>query len=189
MANQEKDHFGAHEQLDSKALEKLGSERQDALRENLERGHEHEQHISAEKARSEALEQASHPEREHTAEKEYDQVDKRQRTITKDDRTQSFNTTMKEVRDQLSPGNRAFSKIIHQPTVEKMSDAVGNTIARPNAILTGSIFAFLLTATIYLVARFNGYPLSGSETIASFVLGWLIGLLVDYIRLLVIGKR
>lgn len=188
MANKEKDNFGSREQLNSESLEKLGNEQQDILRERLEQGHEQEQKLSAEKARSEALEQASEPERDDSH-KEHVRETEHKHTITKADRTQSFNTTMKEVRDQLSPAGRRFSKIIHQPTVERMSDAVGNTVARPNAILMGSLFAFLLTASLYVIARFNGYPLSGSETIASFILGWLIGLLVDYVRLLVIGKR
>ena len=67
--------------------------------------------------------------------------------------------------------------------------AVGGTIARPNAILSGSVSAFLLTLAVYLVARFNGYPLSGAETIASFIFGWLLGLIYDYLRILLLGKK
>ena len=89
----------------------------------------------------------------------------------------------------MSAPGRAFSSFIHNKTVEKVSESVGNTVARPNAILSGAVFAFLFTLVIYLVARHNGYPISGSETIASFALGWILGLLFDYIRVLVLGKN
>jgi hypothetical protein len=96
---------------------------------------------------------------------------------------------MGEIRAHMSAPDRVFSSIIHNKTVEKVSDAVGSTIARPNAILSGSVFAFIFTLVIYLVANHNGYALSGSETIASFALGWLIGLIFDYVRVLIIGKH
>jgi len=189
MANQEKDTSGHSEQFDQKGLEQTGNEQHEAIKERLERGHEREQ-TTAESARAEALEQASSPEKERQKEVGTSTANPEQkRMITKKDKEQSFNTTMREVRSQMSPASRTFSKIIHQPTVEKASELLGNTVARPNAILSGSLFAFLFTASFYLIARFNGYPLSGTETIASFILGWLVGLIIDYIRLLFVGKR
>ncbi|MEO5948970.1 MAG: hypothetical protein ABIP74_01065 [Candidatus Saccharimonas sp.] len=187
MANQEKDPF-QHEQFDQGALEQAGAEQREALKEKAERGQEHEQVKDLESARSEALEQAARSEKEQHPEVT-SRTPEKPRLITKKDKEQSFNTTMKEVRSQMSATSRGFSKVIHQPAVEKTSEVIGNTIARPNAILTGSLFAFLFTASFYLIARFNGYPLSGSETIASFIAGWCVGLIIDYIRLLVIGKK
>jgi preprotein translocase subunit SecF len=188
MANQEKTTFNSHEQVDSRGLEDAGDAQREAIREDLERHQEREQD-SLESARHDALEQAARPEHERRQETKKNDTPERERSITKKDKEQSFTTTMREVRSQMSPANRTFSKIIHQPAVEKVSDTIGSTIARPNAILSGSLCAFILTAAFYLIARFNGYPLSGSEAIASFALGWLIGLIIDYIRLLFVGKR
>ena len=101
----------------------------------------------------------------------------------------SYKTTMKETQSQLSAPSRAFSKTIHNPVVEKASEAVGSTVARPNAILAGSVTAFLFTLAIYVVARHYGYPLSGFETIAAFILGWAVGLLGDYLRVMITGKK
>ncbi len=101
----------------------------------------------------------------------------------------SYKKTMKETQAQMSAPSRAFSKTIHNPVVEKTSEVVGSTIARPNAILAGSMSAFILTLVIYLVAKYYGYPLSGFETIAAFILGWAIGLLIDYLRVMITGKR
>ncbi len=101
----------------------------------------------------------------------------------------SYKKTMKETQAQMSAPARAFSKTIHNPVVERTSEVVGSTVARPNAILAGSLSAFILTLVIYLVAKYYGYPLSGFETIAAFVLGWAIGLLIDYLRVMITGKR
>jgi flagellar biosynthesis/type III secretory pathway protein FliH len=189
MANQEKDNFGSKEQFDDKALEHQGDAQRDVLQAKLESASEHVHERSVESARAEALEQATRAEREVTAEKAQAATPERKRAITKKDKEQSFDNTMHEVRTQLSPLNRSFSKVIHQPAIEKTSEVIGSTLARPNAILSGSLCAFILTAALYIIARFNGYPLSGTEAIASFVVGWLIGLLFDYLRILFIGKR
>ena len=96
---------------------------------------------------------------------------------------------MTEVQSQMRPAARAFSKVIHNPSVEKASDVVGSTIARPTAILTGSTVAFIVVAVVYVTARYYGYVLSGFETIGAFVLGWLFGLMIDYVRVLVRGSN
>jgi hypothetical protein len=96
---------------------------------------------------------------------------------------------MDEVRSQMSAPSRSFSKVIHNKGVEKTSEVVGSTIARPNALLSGAIFAFVLTLIVYLVAKNIGYPLSGFETIAAFVLGWALGIAYDFIKVMVTGRR
>jgi hypothetical protein len=96
---------------------------------------------------------------------------------------------MDTVGRELSAPERIFSKVIHNKTVETVSDTVGSTVARPNAILSGSVCAFLLVATVYILARYQGYGLSGFETIAAFILGWIIGIVIDFLRIMISGKR
>ena len=188
MSNKEKDNFGNHETFDESKLESLRNEQQERLQEDLERNIETRSHEALETARQEALEQAGTVEKERkVAEKETSPAERRG-PLSKKEKDASFNATMKEIRTHMSGPSRAFSTFIHNKGVEKVSDAVGNTVARPNAILSGAVFAFLFTLVIYLVARYNGYPISGSETIASFALGWLVGLIFDYIRVLLLGK-
>ncbi len=189
MSNQEKNKFNNHESYDSKKLEGLHEEHQERLKENLERNVETKSHDAESKARHEALEHASSVEKEHHKETKETSPAERRGPLTKKERDASFDETMREVRSQMSGPSRAFSGFIHNKGVEKVSDAVGGTIVRPNAVLSGAVFAFLFTLVVYLVARYNGYPLSGTETIASFVLGWVLGLIFDYVRVLVQGKR
>lgn len=101
----------------------------------------------------------------------------------------SYKKTMKETQAHMKPAERTFSKVIHNPAVEKTSEVVGSTVARPNAILAGSVTAFLFTLGLYVFAKYYGYPLSGFETIAAFILGWVVGLLFDYLRVMITGKK
>ena len=187
MSNQEKDRFNNHEAFNDKNLEALNDKQGEKIKENLERNVENKSHEALEDARKEALEQATAVEKKREVKREQSPAERRG-PLTKKERDRSFDHTMEEVRSQMSGPSRAFSKIIHNKAVEKTSDVVGSTIARPNAILSGSIFAFVFTLVIYLIARYNGYPLSGAETIASFLLGWVLGLVFDYFRVLVSGK-
>lgn len=109
--------------------------------------------------------------------------------INKKLREESYSRTMNQVQDELPPNSRAFSKIIHNKTVEKVSDITGNTLARPNSMLSGSIFAFVLTLAVYVVAKTIGYPLSGFETILAFIIGWTIGIIYDYLHILFTGNK
>lgn len=107
--------------------------------------------------------------------------------VTKKQKTAEYKKTMSAIRSEMSTPARTFSKVIHNPVVEKTSDVVGATVARPNAILAGSTTAFIAVAITYLVAKHYGYVLSGFESIAAFILGWLAGISFDYVLLLIRG--
>lgn len=93
----------------------------------------------------------------------------------------SFKAQMSNVQTEMSPASRLFSSFIHTAPVEKVSNAVGATLARPNAMLSGSITAFISITALYFIARYFGYRLSGSETIAAFAGGWILGVILEYL--------
>jgi hypothetical protein len=189
MSN-EKGTFQDHEQgFNAERLKDIGDDHHEALAAERERNAERSKEANVEDARHEALEHATGAERETKHESHRESPAEKRGVISKRERNASYETTMTEVRTQMSAPSRAFSNIIHQPAVEKISDVLGGTVARPNAVLSGSVSAFLLTMAIYLVARHYGYALSGTETIAAFVLGWLLGITFDYLRLIVTGKK
>ena len=173
-------------------LEKVGVERREALREQHEKADEHS-HESIDEARREALEKAQSIEKQELTkpkERHLSPAERRsERLISKAERDASFDKTMQEVRTHMSPTSRAFSTVIHNKTIEKISDAAGSTVARPNAILAGAIFAFILTLGVYLVAKNMGYPLSGFETIGAFALGWLLGIAYDFLKIMITGRK
>lgn len=113
----------------------------------------------------------------------------RRGAISKSQKNASYKRTLKNVQAELTPGSRAFSKVIHNKAVEQTSEVLGATIARPNAVLAGAVFAFILTLGVYLLAKNIGYQLSGFETIGAFIFGWIIGITYDYLRVLITGKK
>lgn len=149
---------------------------------------------SAEKeARKEALKEAISVERGSAEKKGKESAGspakRRHGVVSKKERDASYKHHMKQLQSELKPTQRAFSKFIHNPVIEKTSEAVGSTVARPNAVLSGAVVAFFLVLAVYLVAKHYGYPLSGFETIGAFIVGWVLGILYDFFKVMITGKK
>lgn len=146
----------------------------------------------AEKAKIEALKEAVSVEA-GSAEKKGKEAGatarRRHGVVSKKDRAASYKKHMKQLQSELPPVQRAFSKVIHNPVVEKTSEVIGSTVARPNAILAGAVTAFILVLGVYLIAKHYGYVLSGFETIGAFIVGWIIGTLYDLFKVMITGKK
>lgn len=169
-------------------LEAAGETERERLRENREAALERAQETSVEQARAE-LEKATAHEQLAPTSPEKAQPERRRGVISRKEKAASYQATMRDVQAHLTPAERAFSKVIHHPTVERVSDTVGATVARPNAILAGAITAFLVSLATLLIAKHYGYRLSGFEAIGAFAAGWLIGILYDFFRVMITGKR
>ena len=166
-------------------FEELSQNREKEARASMENAKNAEK-----EARAEALETAISIEENNKKEESKNTSSvERNTVISKKQREDSFNRTMKRVQSDLPISQKVFSKIIHNKTIEKTSELVGSTVARPNSILYGSIFAFIFTLLAYLIAKTIGYRLSGFETILSFSIGWMFGLIFDYLKLLYKGHK
>ena len=173
---------------------KASDEQYEALAKSAEAKAEHLEsgEKAAEKARVEALESAISVEKgggEKNRPKEGPIVARRRGGISKKEKTASYKKHMKQIQSEMPAPQRAFSKVIHSPAVEKTSEFIGSTIARPNAILSGAVVAFFVVLAVYLLAKNLGYALSGFETIGAFIVGWVIGIFYDYVRVLLTGKK
>ncbi|AHB42344.1 hypothetical protein RAAC3_TM7C00001G0498 [Candidatus Saccharibacteria bacterium RAAC3_TM7_1] len=177
---------------DNPELKRVGEERRAELaRERLERSREATSQRDMEQLR-EAAEKAAEVHTNRKKEKEASPAERRKDApLQRNSAAQkaAYARTMRETRAHMSVPGRAFSNVIHNKIIEKTSDAVGSTVARPNAMLSGAVSAFIVTLVIYLIARYYGYPLSGFESIGSFIVGWLLGLLFDYFRVMITGKK
>ncbi len=96
------------------------------------------------------------------------------------DKAHGFRTIMTHVYRDVSTFDHVMSRIVHHPVVEKVSDLIGATVARPSgligAALTGSVGLLL----IYLTAKNIGYSLSGFEMPLLLVIGFIFGLFVEW---------
>lgn len=182
---------------ESLATPEVSEKKYDELRDKIEKGAEigfESAEKSAARAKAEAMETALSVEK-GGAEKKRHAADakptkaQRRGAISKKEKEASFKRHMQQAQTHMSAPSRVFSKFIHNKAVERTSEAVGSTIARPNAILSGAIAAFILVLATYLIAKHFGYVLSGFETIAAFGAGWLLGILYDYLRVMVTGKK
>lgn len=179
-----------HEQANLQALEQAGDKRREELRQNHEQTPEKQPADNPERIKDEAIEAAARHEKEPvTVERAESPAERRRGPMSRSQRDMAFNASMKEIQTHMSASGRAFSKVIHNKAVEKTSETVGATFARPNAILSGAIFAFIFTLGVYLVAKNFGYPLSGFETIGAFFLGWIVGLCYDFLRVMITGRK
>ena len=100
--------------------------------------------------------------------------------LTKADKEHGFNTIMHHVRQNMSKPERTFSKIIHKPFVEKTSEALGKTIARPSGLAGAAVAAFVGLLSVYSIAKFAGFQLSGSEMPLLLAGGFLLGLFIEW---------
>lgn len=144
------------------------------------------------KARAEALENAISVEAgsaEKQAKEARTPAQRRHGVVSKKERDLSYKKHMAAIQAELPPTKRAFSKFIHTPVVEKTSEAIGSTIARPNAVLAGAVVAFVAVLAVYLTAKHFGYALSGFETIGAFIVGWVLGVLYDFFKVMITGKK
>lgn len=102
--------------------------------------------------------------------------------FTKADRERSFNTTMHHVRSQLSRPSQTFSKAIHQKQIEKTSEVVGKTVARPSGIIGAATAALIGISIVLFFAKHIGFQLAGSEFWILLCAGYLVGLFIEAVR-------
>lgn len=190
MANKESISFSREQNQQSyENLEAVDIEQREQLRQNINKMAEQEQKKaeSDQLATRDAIEKATNLK---DAAKKHEKVsgEKHRSFFSQRQREASFTRQMNNIHSEMKPSEQRFSKIIHNRAIEKTSDLASNTIARPNALLWGSIFAFVLVTLLYLITQHYGYVLSGFETIGAFLLGWVVGLIFDYLHLLVKGR-
>lgn len=99
-----------------------------------------------------------------------------------------FSLIMEKATRSMPRSRRIFSRFIHLDTVYLVSDFLGATVARPNAILFGAVTSFFVTLATYLLAKNFGYSLSGFESIGAFAAGWVLGIVYDLFAFLLRKK-
>ena len=188
----ERQHTREHEQREQTPEQLRDNENNvERLRKNAERNAERSKENNAEKLEQsrQDVERVAEKQQKTAVESAPERVDTRPDVATRSERKQAYDAHMDQARSHMKPAGRTFSKVIHNRAVETASDITGKTVARPNAILAGSFTAFVMVLGVFLVARHYGYPLSGSESIIAFAAGWVLGVLFDYLRVMITGRH
>lgn len=95
------------------------------------------------------------------------------------DRAAAYRDTMRSLQRKLKPASRQFSKVIHNPAVERTSEVLGASVARPSVTLGATTTAALVGGGMYWAARHYGFAVSGSELLFGMLLGGILGFLIE----------
>lgn len=157
------------------------AEKEKSELEIAKRGEQAEKKIAAEKEKRELdLAKAQEQAKKEKGEKRDEDV-KSPSQYTKQEKKQAYRKEIKKVQSQLPKGARTFSKIVHNPVVEAVSDATAKTIFRPSALIGGSVTGLVFGLGIYLVARYYGYPISTLTLVLLLVVGAILGVIVELV--------
>lgn len=108
--------------------------------------------------------------------------------ISNQQRNASYKKVMQITREHLTLTSRVLSTIIHVKFIEKTIEILSQTLLRPNSMLFGSILALTASLISFIYVFYYEYTISNLEIILSFGIGWLIGIIYDYLKLLISGK-
>ena len=174
------EHEKSHENKQSKA------EQREKLKDSIEAGKQakHEAKDSLEAIRSSI---------DKEADKTADVKRQEQEAATADDKgpatviidrnvkKKAYKKEIHRIQTHLPKAQRSFSKFIHAPTIEAVSEVSSKTVARPSGLLGGGIAAFGGTTILVLISRHYGFTYNFFVFIALLVIGFIVGLIAEMI--------
>lgn len=177
-----------HERKGEFEPNKEAAERLDKIREKAEKDassarHEHAEKLDEIRSKIEAeakgkQERSERPAKNH--DKDRTKKDDDQHILINGElKNMAYKRTMKRVQKRLPAPARAFSKVVHNPAVEAVSEVAGKTVARPSGILVGGIFAFIGSSIFLWITKHYGYEYNYLLFALFFVGGFFIGLTVE----------
>lgn len=84
-----------------------------------------------------------------------------------------------KIQRNLPVQDKAFSKFVHRPAVEAISEGAAKTIARPSGLLFGGASALAANIIVLAVCRYYGYEYNYLVGILSFGVGFAAGLSLE----------
>lgn len=108
---------------------------------------------------------------------------------TKHLKSDAYRKTLRNIRASLNAPQRAFSKVVHQPVVESISNAAGKTVARPSSLLGAGLGAFIGSAVLLYISKHNGFTYNYAAIFFLFIAGFFVGALAELLIKLLLRKR
>jgi len=91
----------------------------------------------------------------------------------------AYKRTLTRTQKSLPAPARAFSKIIHNPAIEAVSEVAAKTVARRSGVLAGGILAFIGSSAYLWTTKQYGYEYNFLLIALFFIGGFALGLLVE----------
>jgi len=109
--------------------------------------------------------------------------------IDRDVKTKAYKKELHRIQSHLTRSQKSFSKFIHNPVVESVSEVSGKTVARPSGLLGGGIVALLGSGALVIISRHYGFTYNFFVFIALLIAGFFLGLVVEmFVRGIVKAK-
>jgi hypothetical protein len=93
----------------------------------------------------------------------------------------AYERILTKTHQKLPKTAQTFSKVVHNPTVDKISEISAKTVARPSGFLGGSICAFLGSLIVYYSASRSGFKYNYLLLFLLFIAGYIIGSILELI--------
>lgn len=128
-----------------------------------------------------SLDRQARPEAQHDTSERAKVESDQPKLVGRRERDAAFQKAMKDVRAQLSPAQRSFSRLAHAKPVEVVSEFLEETVYRPSFLWGGVIGGLLIGGGLMAAAYLQGYRLSGTEIIFGLFAGGIVGILVEFL--------
>jgi hypothetical protein len=182
---------GSHHERHKPSPE-LEQHAQEALEKALEKGH-HARHEHAEKLltiQHEAKEKAISAQEYLKKQGEHETpMHEQPMFINRQIKSEAYKRTLTRTQKSLSPPARAFSKLVHNPAIDTISEVGAKTVARPSGILAGGIFACLGSGLFLWISKHYGYEYNFLLFALFFIGGFGVGLIIELLVRLFRRKR
>ncbi|MEO6513166.1 MAG: hypothetical protein ABIR37_00610 [Candidatus Saccharimonadales bacterium] len=109
----------------------------------------------------------------------------RPQLISKELRTLTSARSLTSIRNRLPLADKALSAVVHQPVVRVMSDVTAKTVARPAALFTGGLLAFVGSSLYLYLASHIGFTYNYVVAGLFFAAGFVLGIVIEGIFTLI----
>jgi hypothetical protein len=99
--------------------------------------------------------------------------------VNKDLKNIAFNRVMKRTQRHLKPHERNFSKFIHKPSIDKVSEFGSKTLARPSGIVGGAALALLGSSVLLYLSKHYGFEYNNLLFLILFGVGFVLTVSIE----------
>lgn len=94
---------------------------------------------------------------------------------------ETYSRTLNRIQQKLSRPERTMSKIMHNKAVEKVSDGMAKTAARPSGILGGGIFSLIGSVILLYMTKKYGFEYNFFMFFVFLGVGFMLGVVVELV--------
>lgn len=88
----------------------------------------------------------------------------------------AYKRSLIHVQKQLTASEKILSKIVHRPVIDKFSEVVSYSVARPSGILGGGLVSLVGSSFLLYTAKHYGFEYNFTAFFVLYVLGFCTGL-------------